>query len=172
LAALTASKQRSAALWLSASVIPLTWNQSAPWKIASQSKVPGSASLMTERVDLDHRRHDVPRDERIAHSLGRLDDAVADIGDHEVGRLAPRLEDAVRDLLDQPTEMKRARMPHPVGAFHEDLRLAKVILGPVHAQPERVPLEIDLAEALAAKPLSVELRCLFCRHPLDPLRGG
>jgi hypothetical protein len=50
---------------------------------------------MTERVDLDHRSDDVPRDQRVAHPTGRLDYAVADIGDHELGGLTPRLEHAV-----------------------------------------------------------------------------
>jgi hypothetical protein len=99
---------------------------------------------MAERVDLDHRRHDVPRDQRVAHAVGRLDDAVADVGDHEVGRLAARLVHAVRDLLDQPAEVEGAGVAHAVRALDQDLRLAEVLLGPVHAQPQRVPLEVDL----------------------------
>jgi hypothetical protein len=125
---------------------------------------------MAERVYLDHRRDDVPRNEGVAHSLGRLDDSVADVGDDEVRRLAAHLEHAVGDLVDQVAEVKRARVTHPVRAFHEHLRLAEVILGPVHAQPERVTLEVHLTEALAAKPLPVDRRrCVFSRHPRDPL---
>jgi hypothetical protein len=66
--------------------------------------------------------------------------------------------------------VKRAGVTHPVRALHEHLRLAKIVFGPVHAEPKRVPLEVDLTQALAAKPLSVDQsRCLFGRHPRDPL---
>jgi len=80
---------------------------------------------MAERVDLDHRRHDVPGDERVTHAVGRLYDAVADVADPEDARLAPRLVDAVTDLLYQLTEVERAWVTHAVGAVNEDLRLAR-----------------------------------------------
>lgn len=49
-------------------------------------------------------------------------------------------------------------MTHAIRALHEHLRLPQVLLGPVHAQAKRIPLEVDLAEALAAQPLPVD-RC-------------
>jgi len=40
---------------------------------------------------------------------------------------------------------------------------------PAHPQPKRVPLEVDLTEALAAKPLPVDRsRTPFSRHPPEP----
>jgi hypothetical protein len=73
---------------------------------------PISHSLF-ERVDLDHRRHDVPRDQRVAHPVGRLDDGVADVGHDEVRRLAARLVDAVGDLLDEAAEWNVPGWPIP-----------------------------------------------------------
>ena len=104
---------------------------------------------VAEGVDLDHRRLDVARDERVAHPGVRLGDAVADVGGVEDARLAARLEDAVGDLLDQRPEVEGAGVAHAVGALDEDLRLAEVLLRPVHAQAQRVPLVIDLAQSLA-----------------------
>jgi len=43
LASRTAWRERSAVLWLSAGVMPLMWNQSAPSKTDSQSKSAGPA---------------------------------------------------------------------------------------------------------------------------------
>ena len=104
-----------------------------------------------ERVDLGHRRHDVARHQRVAHPARGLDHAVADVADGEHGRLAASLIDPVADLFDQLTEMERAGMPHPVSAVHQDLRLAQVLLGPVHPKAQRVTLAIDQAQPLAAQ---------------------
>src|SRR5438132_13194691 len=106
---------------------------------------------MTERVDLDHRRHDVARHQRVAHPAVRLGDSVADVADSEDARFAAGLEDAIADLFDERTEVERARMAHPVRAVDEDLWLGKILLVPVHAQAQRVALEVHLAEALAAQ---------------------
>ena len=48
LASRTAWSDRSAVLWLSAGVMPLTWNQAAPSKAYSQSNVAGPACAMPE----------------------------------------------------------------------------------------------------------------------------
>jgi hypothetical protein len=106
---------------------------------------------VAERVDLHHRRHDVARDQRVAHPAGGLHHPVADVADGEHGGLAAGLVDAVADLLDQLAEVERAGVAHAVGAVDEHLRLAQVLLGPVHPQPQRVPLVVDQAESLAAE---------------------
>jgi hypothetical protein len=69
---------------------------------------------MPERVDRDHRRHDVAGDERVAHAVRGLDDTVADVADREDARLPAGLVDAVADFLDQLPEMERARVAHAV----------------------------------------------------------
>ena len=79
---------------------------------------------MAERVDLDHRRHDVARHQRVAHPAGGLHHAVADVADGKYSRLAASLIDPVANLLDQLTEVERAGVTHPVSAVHQDLRLA------------------------------------------------
>jgi hypothetical protein len=48
LASRMAWRDRSAVLWLSVGVMPLMWNQSAPSKTDSQSKVAGPACVMPE----------------------------------------------------------------------------------------------------------------------------
>src|SRR5262249_33880390 len=79
-----------------------------------------------------------------------------DVGDHELGRLAAGLEHAVRHLLDEGAEVERAGVAHPVRALDQHLRLREVVLRPVHAEPKRVSLEVDLTEALAAKPRPID----------------
>ena len=106
---------------------------------------------MTERVDLDHRRHDVARYERVAHPAVGLSDPVANVADREDAGFTAGLEDAVADLFDQRAEVERARVAHPVRAVDQDLWLGEILLGPVHAQAQRVALKVHLAEALAAQ---------------------
>ena len=84
-----------------------------------------------------------------------LSDAVADIADREDARLATGLEHAVADFLNQRSEVERAGVAHAVGAVDQDLGLGQVFLGPVHTQPQRVALEVDLAQALAAQLASI-----------------
>jgi hypothetical protein len=42
-------------------------------------------------------------------------------------------------------------MAHAIGAVDQYLRLAQILLGPVHSQAERVALVVHHAEALAAQ---------------------
>ncbi len=83
-----------------------------------------------EGVNLDHRRLNIPRDERITHARVRLRYAIADIRGVEHARLAPRLEHAIGDFLDQRAEVKGAGMAHSICALHEDLWLAEVFFCP------------------------------------------
>src|SRR5262249_11846007 len=78
--------------------------------------------------------------------------------------LAARLEHAVRDLLDQRPKVECSGVAHAVGAVDEDLRLAQVLLGPVHPHAERVTLEVDAPELLTPQLSPVEL------HAVLPLR--
>jgi hypothetical protein len=118
---------------------------------------------MPQGVDLDHRRHDVAGDERVAHAVGGLDDAVADVADGEDARFPAGLVDAVADFLDQLPEVERARVAHAVGAVHQDLRLAEIFLGPVHPEAERVSLMVHHAQSLAA-----ELRSSLSHRSFPP----
>jgi hypothetical protein len=118
---------------------------------------------MGKRVNLHHRGHDVPGDERVAHAHCRLDHTVADVADREDARLAARLVHAVADLFDKATEVKRAGVAHAVGAVDQDLRLAKVFFGPVHAQAKSVPLVVHQPEPLAPQ------RLLDMGHVRPPL---
>src|SRR5262249_35048721 len=106
---------------------------------------------MAECVDLDHGRDDGAGDERVAHAAGGLDDTVADIADVEDPGFPARLVHAVADLLLKPSEVKRPRVAHAVGALHQDLRFGEIFLGPVHPEAERVSLMVDQAQPLAAE---------------------
>src|SRR5262245_4666658 len=87
---------------------------------------------LPERVHLDHGRHDVAGDKRVAHAVGGLDDTVADVADGKDAGLPARLVHPVADLLDQLPEVKRPRVAHAIGAVHQDLRFGEIFLGPVH----------------------------------------
>ena len=102
-------------------------------------------------MDLDHRRHDVARHQRVAHAAVRLGDPVADVADGEDARLAASFENAVADLLDERPEVERAGMAHAIGAVDQHLRFPQVLHGPVHPKAQRVALEVHLAQALAAQ---------------------
>jgi hypothetical protein len=65
--------------------------------------------------------------------------------------LPPASKTPVADLLDQGSEMERARVSLAVRAVDQHLRLGQVLLGPVHAQPQRIALKVHLAQALAAE---------------------
>jgi hypothetical protein len=78
-------------------------------------------------------------------------DAIADIAHGEDSGLAARLEHTVADLVNERLEMKRARVPHPPGAFDEHLRLGQVFFRPVHSKTKRVSLMVVRAKCLAAQ---------------------
>src|SRR5262249_19876056 len=80
-----------------------------------------------------------------------LDDAVADVADVKDPGFPAGLVHAVADLLLKPPEVKRPRVAHAVGAFHQDLRFSEIFLGPVHPEAERVSLMVDQAQPLAAE---------------------
>ena len=87
---------------------------------------------MGHGMNLNHGRHDVARDEGVTHAFVRLGDAVTDVANGEDAWLATCLEDPVADFFDQWAEVKRSRMPHAIGAIDQDLRLGKVVFGPIH----------------------------------------
>lgn len=97
---------------------------------------------VAEGVDLDQRGLHVARHERVAHACVGLHDAVTDVRRVEDPGLASGLEDAVRYLLDQGTEVKGPRMAHAVGAFDKDLGLGEVLLGPVHPEAQGISLMV------------------------------
>ena len=101
-------------------------------------------------MDLNHGCHDVARNERIAHTVCRLDHAIADITDCEDARLPTCLKDTVADLLNQRLEVERTRVTHAIGAINQYLWLGKVFFGPIHPQAKRIALVVHSAEALTA----------------------
>ena len=113
---------------------------------------------MPEGMDLDQRRLHIARDQRVAHPRMRLHHPVADIRRVKDAGLATRLEDTVGDLIDQGLEMEGAGMPHPVRTLHEDLGLAQIFLGPVHAQSQGITLMVHRPQPLAPQ-------LTHCRSP-------
>src|SRR5579864_6012355 len=122
---------------------------------------------MPERMDLDHGSHDVAGNQRIAHASVRLSDAVTDIAHREDGWLAAGFENAVADLFDERSKVECARVALTMRAVNQHLWLAKVLLGPVHAKPQRIALEVHLAQPLTAQlPRIVwHVRALLRRPP-------
>jgi len=110
---------------------------------------------MSKRMDFDHRRHNIPRHQRITHATCSLDHAVADIADSEDTRFPTSFVDAVAYFVDQLPEVERPWMAHSVSALDEDLRLFQVFLGPVHAHPESISLKVHCTQFLTAKLMMV-----------------
>ncbi len=104
---------------------------------------------MAQGVDLNHGCHNVARNERIAHTVGRLNHAVTDVADGKDAWLPTSLVDAIADLLNQFSEVEGARVPHTIGTVNQYLRLGKIFFSPVHPQAKRVSLVIHSAKVLA-----------------------
>jgi hypothetical protein len=103
---------------------------------------------MPQGMDLHHGRHDVGRDQRVAHAVGGLHHPIADVAHGKHRRFAAGLRDTVVYFLDRRTIGKRARMAHAVGALDQNLRLAQIFIRPVHSQTKGITLLVDTAESL------------------------
>ena len=90
----------------------------------------------------------VPVGQRVVDAVMTLCDAIAHIGGKIAGSLAAVLVDRLHGLSDELIQMGAARVAVAEGAFHQDLRLCKILDLPAHPHFQRVVFRCQRADFL------------------------